>query len=65
MKKYRVDKFFNNQHLSDYFDDRMAAMSFAVNAARSIFSGPVFLLSDPCKKSDGSIVYSTIEEVKA
>ena len=65
MKKYRVDKFFNNQHLSDYFDDRMSAMSFAVNAARSIFSGPVFLLSDPYERCDGSVVYATIEEVKA
>lgn len=65
MKKYRVDKFFNNQHLSDYFDDRMSAMNFAINAARSIFSGPVFLLSDPCEMSDGSVVYDTIEEVKA
>lgn len=65
MKKYRVDKFFNNQHLSDYFDDRMAAMSFAVNAARSIFSGPVFLLSDPYEMTDGVVVYATIEEVRA
>lgn len=65
MKKYRVDKFFNNQHLSDYFDDRMSAMSFAVNAARSIFSGPVFLLSDPIELADGCIAYQKIEEVKA
>lgn len=65
MKKYRVDKFFNNQHLSDYFDDRMAAMNFAVNAARSIFSGPVFLLSDPIEDQAGNIRYNTIEEVKA
>lgn len=65
MKKYRVDKFFNNKHLSDYFDDRMAAMSFAVNAARSIFSGPVFLLSDPIELQEGCVEYRKIEEVKA
>lgn len=65
MKKYRVDKFFNNQHLTDYFDDRMAALNFAINAARSPFSGPVFLLSDPIRKSDHTIAYRNIEEVKA
>lgn len=65
MKKYRVDKFFNNQHLSDYFNDRMAAMNFAINAARSNFSGPVFLLSDPIELADGCVAYQKIEEVRA
>ena len=65
MKKYRVDKFFNNHHLMDYFDDRHAALNFAINAARSIFSGPVFILSDPIERADGSVEYQTIEEVKA
>lgn len=58
MKKYRVNKFFNNQHLSEYFDDRMAAMNFAINAARSIFSGPIEL-------ADGCVAYQKIEEVRA
>lgn len=65
MKKYRVDKFFNNQHLSDYFDDRMSALNFAINAARSIFSGPVFLLSNPIEREDGHVEYQNIEEVRA
>ena len=64
MKKYRVDKFFNNHHLKDYFDDRMAAMNFALAASRSTFSGPVFLLSNPYEMAGGEIVYATIEEVK-
>ena len=64
MKKYRVDKFFNGHHLSDFFDDRMAALNFAVNAARSRFSGPVFLLSDPYEMAGGEVIYATIEEVR-
>lgn len=65
MKKYRVDKFFNNQCLSDYFDDRMAAMNFAVNAARSIFPGPVILFSEPIEGTNGHIEYQNVEVVRA
>jgi len=65
MKKYRVDKFYNDHHLMDYFDDRFAALNFAINAARSIFSGPVFLLSDPIEREDGHVEYQNIEEVRA
>lgn len=65
MKSYRVDKFLSSSHVSDYFDNRLDAMMYAINAARSPFSGPVFLLSDPVEGYDGSVSYTTIEEVNA
>ena len=65
MKKYRVDQFKSCGHMIDYFEDRMSALNFGIMAARSTFSGPVFLLKLSHVSPDGVAVYEVESEVKA